>query len=389
MLTRRDIDCMLLEMLAVNSRISDLFFSVGRRPLVEIDGEMHECSPLGIDKPLTPFQAETIAQTIIEGEPEYQKTIDLRGSVDLSYQIPGRERFRVNIFKQKGRYSLVLRKFETQIKTLEDMGLSSVFKELAKEKNGLVLVTGATGSGKSTLLAGVLNEINETRAVHILTIEDPIEFVHPHKLSTFNQRELGADFDNFASAMRAALRQAPKVILVGEIRDRETADLALDAASTGHLVLSTLHSIDAGQTINRIVGLFEKKEEPQIRTRLAECLKYVVSQRLLPKEEGGRVASREIMGVNLRTKELIINGESEEKTFYDIIESSSTLGWHTHDQDILSHYENDLISEETAMLYCTKRTVVHRGIDRIKQQRGITESSGPRLKLKREAKEDW
>jgi twitching motility protein PilT len=245
---------------------------------------------------------------------------------------------------------------------------------MAREKTGLILVTGATGHGKSTTLAALLNELNESKSIHIVTLEDPVEFVHPQKMATFNQREMGNDFSTFAAGLRAALRQAPKVILVGEMRDRETVEIGLSASETGHLVMSTLHTINAGQTINRIVGMFEQDEEKQIRIRLADTIRWVVSQRLLPKVGGGRVAALEIMGTNLRVKEAIQHGESEGKTFYEIMEASASYGWKTFDMAILELYDQNLVTEETALLYCTSKGVVSRGIDKIKKTRGETTS---------------
>jgi twitching motility protein PilT len=250
------------------------------------------------------------------------------------------------------------------------MNLPPVFHTVAKEKTGLVLVTGATGSGKSTTLAALLNELNASKSIHIVTLEDPVEFVHPQKKATFNQRELGNDFVTFAAGLRAALRQAPKIILVGEMRDRETVEIAMAAAETGHLVMSTLHTINAGQTINRIVGMFDQSEEQQIRIRLAETLRWVVSQRLLPKIGGGRIAALEIMGSNLRVKDSIEHGESEGKTFYEIIEASATFGWKTFDMAVLELYEQESITEDTALVYCTNKGVVSRGIDKIKKSKG-------------------
>jgi twitching motility protein PilT len=238
------------------------------------------------------------------------------------------------------------------------------------DKNGLVLVTGATGSGKSSTLAAVLRKVNQLRPVHVVTLEDPIEFVHEHDKATFNQRELGTDFDTFDNGLRAALRQAPKIILVGEMRDRATIEIALHAAETGHLVMSTLHTIDAGQTINRIIGMFEQAEEQLIRSRLASMLRWVVSQRLLPKIGGGRVAALEIMRQSLRVHESILHGESEGKTFYEIIEAGVSSGMQTFDKSILASYESGLISEETAIAYASQRSVVLRGIDTIKNARG-------------------
>jgi twitching motility protein PilT len=241
---------------------------------------------------------------------------------------------------------------------------------MTEERNGIILISGATGTGKTTSLAGVLNEINEKLAVHVVTLEDPVEYVHSQKKATFNQRELGVDFDSFASGLRAALRQAPKVILVGEMRDRETVEIGLSAAETGHLVFATVHTIDAGQAVNRIVGMFNTDEERQIRTRLADTLRWVACQRLLPKVGGDRVAAFEIMGSNLRVKEVIEHGESEGKTFYEIIESSQPFGMMTFDQCIAELFKNGLIAEKTAMSYSSRKSVMGRIIDSIKSTRG-------------------
>src|SRR3954447_6531619 len=304
------------------------------------------------------------------------------GSCDSAYTVMHKARFRINIFSQRSNYSIVLRKLNTKIPTLEELELPEIIYQIPREKTGLVLVTGATGSGKSTTLAAVLSEFNRSKAIHVITLEDPVEFVHPHHKATFNQRELGTDFDNFASGLRAALRQAPKVILVGEMRDRDTVKIALSAAETGHLVLSTLHTVDAGQTINRILGMFETEEQEQIRARLADTLRWVLSQRLVPKLGGGRVALLEIMGSNLRTKESIVQGEGEGKTFYEIIESNQSFGWRTFDSAALEAYDQGRITEETAMLYCSKRGPVTRGIDNLKKARGekTTEVDGLRMK---------
>ncbi|MBF0275808.1 MAG: PilT/PilU family type 4a pilus ATPase, partial [Nitrospinae bacterium] len=292
------------------------------------------------------------------------------GSCDLSYFIQGKARFRVNVFSQKANYSIILRKLETVIPSLAQLNMPDVFQEVAKEKNGLVLVTGATGSGKSTTLAALLNEMNENKSIHIVTLEDPVEFVHPHKKATFNQRELGQDCDSFSNGLRAALRQAPKVILVGEMRDKETVEIGLAASETGHLLLSTLHTVDAGQTINRIVGMFDKEEEQQIRIRLSETVRYIICQRLVPKIGGGRVAILEIMGTNLRVKDSILNGESEGKTFYEIIEASASYGWQTFDMALTQAFGKGLITEENAMAYASRKAVVGRNLDKIKAERG-------------------
>jgi twitching motility protein PilT len=319
---------------------------------------------------LTPFQTEIFCLNLLNQERRLIETLLQHGSCDLSYELPGKARFRVNIFSQRGSYSTVLRRLETKIPTIQELKLPESFHDVSQEKNGIILVTGATGSGKSTSLAAVLNEINENNSVHIVTLEDPVEYQHPHKKSTFNQREMGSDFDTFANGLRASLRQAPKVILVGEMRDRETVEIGLTAAETGHLVLSTLHTVDAGQTVNRILGMFNIEEENQIRIRLADTVRWIVCQRLLPKEGGGRVAAFEIMRSNLRVKDTILNGESEGKTFYEIIQAGEAFGMTTFDKYILNLYENGLISEETANAYASRKGIIGRGIDSVKSRRG-------------------
>src|SRR5882724_1503575 len=380
---RPELDQILATMLASQSEVSDVLFTVARPPQVESFGEL---KPVELDPPiakLTPYQTEMIALNIIGDNLWYIEDLLRHGSCDTSYTLADKARFRVNIFSQRGNYSIVCRQLNTVIPTLDKLKLPEIFKEIPKEKTGLVLVTGATGSGKSTTLAALLNEINTQKAVHIVTLEDPVEFVHPHKKATFNQRELGVDFDIFANGLRAALRQAPKVILVGEMRDRDTVRIALSAAETGHLVLSTIHTIDAGQTINRILGMFKPEEQEQIRARMAERLRWVTSQRLVPKMGGGgRVAVLEIMGSNLRVQESIRLGESEGKSFYEIIEASQPFGWRTFDFSCLEAYEQGKITEETALLYCTKRGPVTRGIDNLKKTRGESTTTMNALRMK-------
>ncbi len=364
------------------TEVSDLNFTVERPLQVEQNGELVPvASNPAIDR-LTPFQTEMVALNLINGNPRLTEDLIRTGSCDSSYSVADQLRFRVNVFSQRGRYSIVMRKLNTEIPSLTQLQLPEIFRQVAQEKTGLVLVTGATGSGKSTTLAAILNEINLTKSVHIITLEDPVEFVHPHKKSTFNQREMGSDFTNFATGLRAALRQAPKVVLVGEMRDRETVEIGLAAAETGHLVLSTLHTIDAGQTVNRILGMFEPEEQEQIRIRLSDTLRWVISQRLAPKVGGGRFALFETMGANLRTKETIVQGESEGKSFYEIIESNHTFGWRNFDQACLEAFEEGNISEETALLYCTKRSVVSRGLDNSRKSRGEMDVSAGLLRMK-------
>ncbi len=380
---RNELDYVLGTMLDSNKDVSDLNITVEKPLQVESSGQL---VPVPIAPPiekLTPFQTETIALNLIGGSRRLTEDLLRTGSCDASYSLTGKARFRVNIFSQRGNYSAVLRRLAARIPTLAEMKLPEIFHQMAKEKTGLVLVTGATGSGKSTTLAALLNEINESKSIHVITLEDPVEFVHPHKKATFNQREMGTDFDAFASGLRAALRQAPKVILVGEMRDRETVEIGLSAAETGHLVVSTLHTIDAGQTINRILGMFEQEEQEQIRLRLADTVRWIVAQRLAPKVGGGRLALLEIMGSNLRTKDSIIMGESEGKSFYEIIEASYTYGWRNFDQACLDAFDQGFITEETALLYCSKRGPVTRGIDNIKKKRGEATTTLPNLQMKK------
>ena len=367
---KQEIDYILTKMLDSHGNVSDLNITVGRPFQVESSGQL---TGVEIDPPftnLTPFQTEIFALNLINEDRRLTENLLKEGSCDSSYELPGKARFRVNIFSQRGNYSVILRKLETKIPTCKELNLPEAFYKIAEEKNGIILVTGATGSGKSTSLAGVLNEINEKKSVHIVTLEDPVEFSHPHKKATFNQREMGSDFDTFASGLRAALRQAPKVILVGEMRDRETVEIGLSAAETGHLVVSTLHTVDAGQTINRILGMFSTEEENQIRIRLADTIRWIVCQRLLPKEGGGRVAAFEVMGSNLRVKDTILHGESEGKTFYEIIQAGKAFGMITFDDYIVELYKNGLVSEDTAKAYASNKGIVGRGIDSVKSTKG-------------------
>ncbi|RTZ94770.1 MAG: twitching motility protein [Deltaproteobacteria bacterium] len=372
---RQEIDYVLNRMLDTFKDVSDLNITVGKPFQVEVSGKLREVPMDPPIKALTPFQTETMALNLIDQDPRLTRDLINNGSCDLSYELSGKARFRVSIFSQMGNTSIVLRRLETRIPTLDvpmvgSPRLPDSFRQIAKEKNGIVLVTGATGSGKTTSLAAVLNEINESQSVHIITLEDPVEYRHPHKQSTFNQREMGTDFTSFSHGLRAALRQAPKVILVGEMRDRETVEIALRAAETGHLVLSTLHTVDAGQTINRILGMFNIEEENQIRIRLADLVRWVVSQRLLPKIGGGRVAAFEVMGTNLRIKDIIRHGETEDKTFFNVIEQGKAFGMVTFDDYIVRLFEKGIITEETARAYATRKGVTGRGIDTVKSRRG-------------------
>ncbi len=349
-----NLDALLGHMLDASDDISDLNLSTGQPPQVEIDSVLRPVSIPGLPV-LTPFHTETIALALTGGKKKHLDELTRRGSADLSYAIPGRTRFRVNIFFQRGCLSAVLRVIPEGIPSIGGMGLPAELHNISSIKNGIVLVTGPTGSGKSTTLAAVINEINETMPVHVVTIEDPIEYLHPNKTATINQREVGADAPDFSTALRAALRQAPKVILVGEMRDLETIETAFEAAETGHLVLSTLHTIDASKTVDRVIGVFPKDQHQQVRVRFAQTFKYVISQRLLPKPGGGRVAAIEIMKSTFRTRDYILKGEDEGRSLIDAINDGDQDGMQGFDQTLEKMVRDGTISRETALAYATNR----------------------------------
>jgi twitching motility protein PilT len=350
-----NLDAILEAMLKTSERASDLNFSVGRQPQVEIDGELVPVNFPGLPR-LTPYQTEMIAMHMLRGDRELTRILLTNGSVDLSYSIPQKTRFRVNIFSQRGTYAIVLRVIPEGIPTLQSLHLPAELANICHLKNGIVLVTGPTGSGKSTTLAALINQINQEFAYHIITIEDPVEYMHRHIKSTVNQRELGSDTKTFALALRAALRQAPKVILIGEMRDVETIEIAMEAAETGHLVLSTLHTIDAAKTVDRIVGVFPKDQEQQVRTRLAQSFRYVVSQRLLPKVGGGRIAVLELLKSTMRTRDYILKGETEGRSLNDAMHDGSVDGMQTFDDELEKLWNRRIISKETALAYATNPT---------------------------------
>ena len=350
-----NLDGFLEVMLGVSDRVSDLNFSVGKPPQVELDGELKPVEFAGVER-LSPYQTEHIAMQLIQGNKDTVHTLVSTGSVDCSYAIPGKSRFRVNIFQQRGTHAIVLRVINTEIPTVERLGLPDEVNKVAELKNGVVLVTGPTGSGKSTTLAAIIDKINREKPYHIVTIEDPVEYMHLHKTSTVNQREVGSDTKSFGLALRAALRQAPKVILIGEMRDVETIETALEAAETGHLVLSTLHTIDAAKTIDRIIGVFPKDQEPQIRTRLAQSFRYIISQRLMPKVSGGRVAALEILKSSMRTRDYVSKGEGEGKSLVDAMIDGSNDGMQEFDGVLEKMVIQGLITPETALTYATNNT---------------------------------
>ena len=343
----------LRHMLKASDKVSDLIFSPGRPPQIELAGKLQPVQFPGLEK-LTPAHTAGMAKVIIGNHASAMESLEKTGSADVSFSAPGEGRFRVNIFKQRGTHAIVMRVIPTSPPNFNDFDLPVQLKEIVDIKNGIVLVTGPTGSGKSSTLAAIIDLINETQYYHIVTIEDPIEFLHGHKNSTIHQRELHSDTPSFAVALRAALRQAPKVILVGEMRDKETIEVALEAAETGHLVLSTLHTIDASKTIDRIIGVFPKNEERAIRTRIAQSFRYIVSQRLIPRPDGkGRVAAIEILKSTMRTREYIEKGESEGKSLIDAMEQGDQEGMQTFDSVIEQMVRAGVLTREAAMPYAT------------------------------------
>jgi twitching motility protein PilT len=350
-----DLPPIIERMLLVSDKISDLNFSVGQLPQVEINGKLTPVQPLGMQK-LTPYQTEIIAMALMQGNPDAAERLAHTGTTDLSYSLPSRARFRVNIFQQRGVYSIVMRVIPTDIPTIKSLGLPNQLAEIAELRNGLVLMTGPTGSGKSSTQAAIIDIINEKKHYHVVTIEDPIEYLHSHKNSTINQREVGQDIKDFPSALRAALRQAPKVILIGEMRDFETTEIALEAAETGHLVLSTLHTIDASKTVDRIIGLYPKNEEPVIRTRLAQTFRYIISQRLIPRaDRRGRIAAVEILRSSPRTREYIEAGEADGKSLLDAMKDGKLDGMQDFDTVIRDFVERGVVSLEDGLAFATNQ----------------------------------
>ena len=371
-MNQQEVDYIITKMLDSHENVSGLNLTVGKPLQVDASGELRPVEMKPAFANLTPFQTETFALNLINQNRRLTNMLLTSGSCDFAYSLSDNSRFRVNIFRQSGNYSIIMRRLAENIPTIKELNLPETFYKISMEKNGIVFLTGATGSGKTTSLAAMLAYINEQKSIHVVTLEDPIEFQHPQKKSTFNQRELGVDFDTFGSGLRAALRQAPRVILVGEMHDRESVEIVLNAAETGSLVLTTLHTVDAGQTINRIIGMFNSEEEHLIRIRLADTIRWIVSQRLLPDLKGGRVAAFEILCTSLRVKDSILHGESEGKTFYEIMQAGKPLGMTTFDEYILQLYKDNLIDERTALSYSSQKFRISQGIDMLKSRRGET-----------------
>lgn len=373
MLTELEINTIIKKLASLEEGISDVFILSGYPLQIIVHGKIKTVylEELPVET-LTPFQTELIAFHLMNYNPSLYVKLLRDGYVDLSYSTDDETRFRVNIFSKQRTYNIIMRKLEAKVKGIKEWGLPEVFYKVAKEKYGIVLVTGATGQGKTTTLSAILHEINKNEPVHIITLEDPIEYIHKPIRATITQRELGTDFSSYAEGLRAALREAPHVILVGEIRDRETMDIALTAAETGHLVFSTLHTIGASQTVNRVIGFYPPDDENTIRQRLAFSLRWVIGQKLLPKVGGGRVPVFDILYNNLRVREIILTGESEGKTLYDAMTQGKPSGMQTFDQHIIELYDQGLIEEETAIYHAIRKDIVGRQIDMIKKKRETT-----------------
>lgn len=371
------LDALLRAMLATEPELSDVLLVPGYPPQYARHGRLQRFAGDRGPARVTPEFAETIAGVLIQDNEVSRQNLREHGSCDCSHALGGVARFRVNIYRQCGHLAVAMRRLSDTIPGLGTLGLPPVVASIVQERTGIVIVSGATGMGKTTTLAALLNEVNHQQDVHIVTLEDPIEFLHQPVRATFSQRELGKDFSSYPAGLRAALRQAPRVILVGEIRDRETMEVALTAAETGHVVFTTLHTIDAGQTINRILGMFDKAEEQLVRQRLADTLRWVVSQRLVPKIGGGQHLVAEIMGSHLRSREVILLGESDKRVLHDIIESSvSPYGWQSFEQSLLQAHLAGHITEETAVMQSTHKSKLRQAIDSSRHDRRSLPGNG-------------
>jgi twitching motility protein PilT len=349
---------LLAGMLRASEKVSDLIFSPGRLPQVEIHGQLTpvEISGSGM---LSADDTRRIAADLIGTNKQAINTLREQGSCDVSYGLPGMARFRVNVFIQRGSCAIVMRVIPTVIPTLRSLRLPAQLEEAANVRNGIILVTGGSGSGKSSTLAALIDRINSEHCYHILTVEDPIEFLHKHKKSTVHQRELHSDAPSFMLALRAALRQAPRVIMVGEIRDRDTLDILLEAAENGHLVLSSMNTIDASKTVERIVGTFPANEQQSVRERLAKTFRYIIAQRLVPRNDGGdRIAVVEILKSNPRTRDCVEQGERPGRTLLDAMKASENEGMQHFDSEIAKLVRSGLVDLETGLCFASNASVL-------------------------------
>ena len=349
---------LLAGMLRASEKVSDLIFSPGRPPQVEIHGQLTAVEISG-SSILSADDTRRIAADLIGNNKQAINTLREQGSCDVSYGLPGTARFRVNVFIQRGSCAIVMRVIPTVIPTFSSLRLPAQLEEAANVRSGIILVTGGTGSGKSSTLDALIERINSEHCYHVLTVEDPIEFLHRHKKSTVHQRELHSDAPNFTMALRAALRQAPRVIMVGEIRDRETLEILLDAAENGHLVLSSMHTVDASKTVERIIATFPSTEQQSVRERLAKTFRYIIAQRLIPRNDGGdRVAVVEILKSNSRTRDCVEQGERAGRTLLDAIKSSENEGMQHFDGEIAKLVRSGLVDLETGLGFASNATVL-------------------------------
>jgi twitching motility protein PilT len=345
-------------MLKSGSHVSDLIFSPGRAPQIEVSGELVELKFKGLEM-LTAEDTKLIAYDLIGKNDHPIRKLEQDGSADLSYGLPGVARFRVNVFRQRGTYAIVMRVIPMDIPGFEKLNLPAALREIVELRNGIVLVTGPTGSGKSSTLAAILDQMNTEKPYHILTIEDPIEFLHKHKKATIHQRELHSDTPTFGLALRAALRQAPKVILVGEMRDRETIEIVLEAAETGHLVFSSLNTMDASKTVERLVSSFSQAEQQAVRERFAKSFRFIICQRLMSKaDRSGRVAVFEILKTNARTRECIEKGERDNKSILEAIKAGASDGMQHFDGEIAQLVQDRVVDLETGLSFASNPAVL-------------------------------
>jgi len=362
---RPQVHALLRTLAESDEAVTDLNFTPGKPPQVERNGEL---SFPFVDPPLpelTPYMTEHLAMLLLENRVPLLAQLVETGACDFSYSVPGVARFRVNAFRQRGSLSLVLRRLSTRIPSIHDLVLPGAFREMVELDKGLVLVTGGPGTGKTTSMAALVHEMNLHRPVHIVTLEDPVEFLHQHQIGTVNQRELGLDFDTWASGMRAALRQAPRVIVLGELRDRETAELAVCAAENGHLVISTMRTTTIGETVRRFSDLFGAGERPRMLQRLADCLAWCVAQCLVPKAEGGRIAVLEVVRNTYRVQDLIRAGHTGDEEFRALLKAGESKGMQTADDHLIKLCEDGFITAETARHYASDRPEVRRAIDAV------------------------
>jgi twitching motility protein PilT len=349
---------LLAGMLRASEKVSDLIFSPGRPPQVEIHGQLTAVEIAG-SSILSADDTRRIAADLIGANKQAINTLREQGSCDVSYGLAGMARFRVNVFIQRGSCAIVMRVIPTVIPTFSSLRLPAQLEEAANVRNGIILVTGGTGAGKSSTLAALIDRINSEHCYHVLTVEDPIEFLHKHKKSTVHQRELHSDAPNFTLALRAALRQAPRVIMVGEIRDRETLEILLDAAENGHLVLSSMHTVDTSKAVERIIATFPSTEQQSVRERLAKTFRYIIAQRLIPRNDGGdRVAVVEILKSNSRTRDCVEQGERAGRTLLDAIKASENEGMQHFDGEIAKLVRSGLVDLETGLGFASNATVL-------------------------------